>query len=75
MAHRGSAAVRGEVADGVVRIRVAAPLRLFTRRAETGAPTYADFFRCADCARVYWRGAHARSLDAFVARHHGPAAQ
>jgi uncharacterized protein with PIN domain len=25
-----------------------------------------EFSRCADCARVYWRGAHADSLDAMV---------
>jgi uncharacterized protein with PIN domain len=24
------------------------------------------FSRCADCARVYWRGAHADQLDAVV---------
>ncbi|HEX5741305.1 MAG TPA: Mut7-C RNAse domain-containing protein, partial [Pilimelia sp.] len=33
--------------------------------------SYVEFSRCADCARVYWRGAHARRLDALVARFHG----
>ena len=30
--------------------------------------SYDDFSRCAACGRVYWRGAHARRIDAFVAR-------
>lgn len=29
--------------------------------------TYDRFARCGDCGRVYWRGAHARRLDAVVA--------
>jgi uncharacterized protein with PIN domain len=32
-----------------------------TRRTATG------FTRCGDCGQVYWRGAHARRLDALVA--------
>jgi hypothetical protein len=32
-----------------------------TRRTAT------DFVRCAECARVFWRGAHARRLDEIVA--------
>jgi uncharacterized protein with PIN domain len=31
------------------------------------ARSYDDFVRCQDCARVYWRGAHAQRLDALVA--------
>jgi len=30
--------------------------------------SYAQFARCRECGRVYWRGAHARRLDAIVAR-------
>src|SRR5262249_19053992 len=30
--------------------------------------TYDEFARCADCGRVYWRGAHSRRLAAIVAR-------
>jgi uncharacterized protein len=30
--------------------------------------TYDEFARCADCGRVYWRGAHNRRLEAIVAR-------
>jgi uncharacterized protein with PIN domain len=30
--------------------------------------SYAQFARCQECGRVYWRGAHARRLDAIVAR-------
>ena len=29
--------------------------------------SYATFARCPACGRVYWRGAHARRLDAVVA--------
>jgi uncharacterized protein with PIN domain len=29
--------------------------------------TYAEFSRCLSCGRPYWRGAHARRLDAVVA--------
>ena len=28
--------------------------------------SYLEFARCTDCARVYWRGAHARRLEAIV---------
>lgn len=30
--------------------------------------SYRTFSRCADCGHVYWRGAHARRLDAIVER-------
>ncbi|MGY1601901.1 Mut7-C RNAse domain-containing protein [Geodermatophilus sp. SYSU D00815] len=30
--------------------------------------TYDDFSRCTACGRVYWRGAHARRIDALIAR-------
>ena len=36
-------------------------LRPGTRRS------YQSFSRCADCGRVYWRGAHSRRLDVIVA--------
>jgi uncharacterized protein len=36
-------------------------LQLGTRR------TYHEFARCADCGRVYWRGAHSRRLERIVA--------
>jgi uncharacterized protein len=29
--------------------------------------TYHEFSRCGACARIYWRGAHARRLDRIVA--------
>jgi len=29
--------------------------------------TYQAFSRCADCGRVYWRGAHSKRLEAIVA--------
>ncbi|MGY1605955.1 Mut7-C RNAse domain-containing protein [Geodermatophilus sp. SYSU D00700] len=41
---------------------VAARLGPGTRRTAT------DFSRCPGCGRVYWRGAHARRIDALVAR-------
>ncbi|MGN6302663.1 MAG: Mut7-C RNAse domain-containing protein [Angustibacter sp.] len=47
-----------EVAD---RAQVEHLLEPGTRR------TYATFSRCPACGRVYWRGAHARRLDAVVA--------
>ena len=30
--------------------------------------SYEEFSRCTACGRVYWRGAHARRIDALVAR-------
>ncbi|MGY1810612.1 Mut7-C RNAse domain-containing protein [Blastococcus sp. SYSU D00669] len=30
--------------------------------------TYEEFSRCTACGRVYWRGAHARRIDALIAR-------
>jgi uncharacterized protein with PIN domain len=27
---------------------------------------YHEFARCADCGRVYWRGAHSSRLEAIV---------
>ncbi|MEX5719860.1 Mut7-C RNAse domain-containing protein [Geodermatophilus maliterrae] len=41
---------------------VAERLEPGTRRTAT------DFSRCPRCGRVYWRGAHARRIDALVAR-------
>ncbi|SDD39626.1 hypothetical protein SAMN05660690_4187 [Geodermatophilus telluris] len=41
---------------------VAAELEPGTRR------TARDFSRCPGCGRVYWRGAHARRIDALVER-------
>ncbi|PRY47722.1 hypothetical protein LY71_11279 [Geodermatophilus tzadiensis] len=46
----------------VDRAAVEAALEPGTRRTAT------DFSRCADCGRVYWRGAHARRIDALVDR-------
>jgi uncharacterized protein with PIN domain len=40
---------------------VAAQLLPGTRR------TYQEFSRCADCGRVYWRGAHSRRLARIIA--------
>jgi uncharacterized protein len=31
--------------------------------------TFDDFARCPACGRVYWHGAHARRIEALVARH------
>jgi hypothetical protein len=47
--------------DPVPKSEVDADLLPGTRR------TYDDFSRCADCARIYWRGAHARRLDRIIA--------
>lgn len=37
--------------------------------------TYDVFARCADCGRVYWRGAHSRRLERIVTAATGPAQQ
>ncbi|HSR24971.1 MAG TPA: Mut7-C RNAse domain-containing protein [Candidatus Eisenbacteria bacterium] len=37
-----------------------------TRLQPGTARSYEEFARCATCGRVYWRGAHARRLDAVV---------
>ena len=31
--------------------------------------TFDDFSRCPACGRVYWRGAHARRIEALIAQH------
>lgn len=41
---------------------VAAQLQAGTRRS------YRDFSRCSCCGRIYWRGAHSRSLEPMVAQ-------
>jgi hypothetical protein len=46
----------------VPKDEVAGSLEPGTRRC------YDDFSRCVACGRVYWRGAHARRIDALVAR-------
>jgi uncharacterized protein with PIN domain len=48
--------------EPVEKERVQHLLQPGTRRS------YAQFARCRECGRVYWRGAHARRLDAIVAR-------
>ena len=45
----------------VPKPEIAALLRPGTRR------TYDTFMRCRDCARLFWRGAHSRRLEALVA--------
>jgi uncharacterized protein with PIN domain len=45
----------------VPKSQVEGQLRAGTRR------TYDRFCRCADCGRVFWRGAHSRRLTAIVA--------
>jgi uncharacterized protein len=45
------------------------PVEQVAHRLEPGTlRTYRDFSRCRDCGGVYWRGAHARRLDAVVDR-------
>jgi uncharacterized protein with PIN domain len=46
---------------GVPKEEVAELLEPGTRRS------YDEFSRCTACGRVYWRGAHARRIDAIVA--------
>jgi len=52
----------GGALAAVAKAEVADRLPPGTRRS------YDDFSRCAACGRVYWRGAHARRIDAIVAR-------
>lgn len=53
-------ACNGELA-AVAKAAVADLLPPGTRR------TYDEFARCRECGRLYWRGAHARRLEALVA--------
>ena len=53
-------ACNGQLAPAAKR-DVEQQLRPGTRRS------YEEFTRCADCGRVYWRGAHSRRLAAIVA--------
>ena len=32
------------------------------------AELYTEFWRCGDCARIYWKGSHYRELSAFIER-------
>jgi uncharacterized protein len=32
------------------------------------AELYTEFWRCSDCAKIYWKGSHYRQLTAFVQR-------
>jgi len=50
----------GASLEPVAKAVVAAVLPDGTRRS------YDDFSRCRSCGRVYWRGAHARRIDALV---------
>jgi uncharacterized protein with PIN domain len=50
----------GGVLAPVVKAEIAEELREGTRRS------YDEFSRCAACGRIYWRGAHARRIDALV---------
>src|SRR4051812_9445827 len=48
---------------------VPVPKEEVTDRLEPGTRrTVDEFRRCTRCGRVYWRGAHARRIDALVAR-------
>ena len=50
--------------NGVLR---AAPLADVADRLEPGTRrSYDTFAECTECARPYWRGAHAARLDAVV---------
>ena len=50
----------GGALDPVAKEAVAATLEPGTRR------TYEQFSRCTSCGRVYWRGAHAARIQAWV---------
>ncbi|MGY1681332.1 Mut7-C RNAse domain-containing protein [Geodermatophilus sp. SYSU D01176] len=49
--------------EPVAKAEVADLLPPRTRR------TFDDFSRCPACGRLYWRGAHARRIEALIARH------
>jgi uncharacterized protein with PIN domain len=38
-------------------------LQLLPKRV---AERYTDFWRCSDCAKIYWKGSHYRQLWAFI---------
>jgi uncharacterized protein len=50
----------GALLEPVAKVEVAERLPPGTRR------TFDDFSRCPACGRVYWRGAHARRIDALI---------
>jgi uncharacterized protein len=50
----------GALLEPVAKAEVAERLPPGTRR------TFDDFSRCPACGRVYWRGAHARRIDALI---------
>jgi uncharacterized protein with PIN domain len=35
---------------------------------ERVAERYTEFWRCSDCAKIYWKGSHYRELSAFIQR-------
>ena len=53
----------GAPLEPVPKAEVADRLPPGTRR------TFDDFSRCPACGRVYWRGAHARRIEALIAQH------
>ena len=52
----------GHLLEPVDKAEVAEFLQPGTRRS------FDEFSRCTACGRVYWRGAHARRIDAFIAQ-------
>ena len=44
------------------------PAQVVTLVPKRVAELYTEFWRCADCARIYWKGSHYRQLSAFVER-------
>jgi uncharacterized protein with PIN domain len=52
----------GAALEPVAKEEVADLLEPGTRRS------YEEFSRCTACARLYWKGAHARRIESFVAR-------
>ncbi len=49
-------------------LRPAAPGEVAGEVPEGTRRSYAEFSRCTACSRVYWRGAHSRRIEEFLAR-------
>jgi uncharacterized protein with PIN domain len=56
---------RCSVCNGIVC--EVAKTEVFAQLPPRTAAHYEDFWRCSGCGRVYWRGAHYRSLQALLA--------
>ncbi len=50
------------------RLQAVEPAQVVTLVPKRVAELYTEFWRCGDCAKIYWKGSHYRELSAFIER-------